>query len=96
MTNTREQLEQREDLRPALTWALEDGTLSGGERALASTLHTLVEHFDRLDGKHQQAIIESLAAVTEETVALESQARAILARRASEASGTGNESREGS
>ena len=51
---------------------------------------------DRRTGKHQQAIIESLAEVTEETVALESQARAIMARRASEASGTGNESREGS
>lgn len=37
-----------------------DPTLSGGERAFAALITTLLEHWDRLDGHQQRALVEVL------------------------------------
>lgn len=79
--STSEQFETSARLRDAMRWDPHDGTLSGGERALAAVVHTLVDHFDRLDGRDQLAIASALAAVGAETAAAEAPLRALLADR---------------
>lgn len=79
MTTTREQFEAQPTLNQALNeWSPDDGWLSAGQIALASTVHALVDHFDRLDGQYQMAIANALAAVAEETSASEEYVRAAI------------------
>lgn len=79
MKTTREEFEDRRELRRALGWDPDDGTLSGGERALAAIVRTLDAHFDRLDGREQLTIASALAAVGAETTAAEGPFRDALA-----------------
>lgn len=76
MTTAREEFQGRERLSQALGWDADDGTLSGGERALAATLHSLAKHFDRLDGPDQAQIAAALTAVADDTGAAEAPVRA--------------------
>ncbi|MFL0580660.1 hypothetical protein [Dietzia sp. 179-F 9C3 NHS] len=82
---TRQTFEADPTFRRALSWNPDDGTLSGGERALAAVVHVLEEHFDRLDGPMQLDLAAALSAVADSTAAAEADARRILSRRAADA-----------
>ncbi|MFL0579633.1 hypothetical protein [Dietzia sp. 179-F 9C3 NHS] len=84
-----DKFEQDPLLAPALGWDPDSGVLSGGERALATVVRTLSDHFDRLDGRIQKALVATLAGSAAETAAAEDEAARILARARASTEGDG-------
>ena len=55
--------------------ANDDGTLSGGEVALAKIVRVLSAEFDALDGTDQEAVATALGKVAQETLSAEQWAK---------------------
>lgn len=53
----------------------DDGTLSGGEAALAKIVRVLTAEFDALDGPEQEAVATALGKVAQETLSAEQWAK---------------------
>jgi hypothetical protein len=68
-------------LAQATQWDRNDGTLAGGEKALAAIVSTLLEEAHRLDAAELTALAETLTAYAQEVQAAEDAGWAMLKRR---------------
>lgn len=69
--DVRQRIDNNPLLAPALKWDSEDGTLSGGEAALARVIQVLAADFDALDADQQQALGDLVEGVASETLEAE-------------------------
>lgn len=68
-------------LAQATQWDRNDGTLAGGEKALAAIVSTLLEEAHRLDAAELTALAETLTAYAQEVQAAEDAGWEILKSR---------------
>lgn len=68
-------------LAQATQWDRNDGTLAGGEKALAAIVSTLLEEAHRLDAAELTALAETLTTYAQEAQAAEEAGWEILKRR---------------
>lgn len=76
-----EHLMSEPKLAQAAQWDRNDGTLAGGEKALAAIVSTLLEEAHRLDAAELTALAETLTAYAQEVQAAEDAGWEILKSR---------------
>jgi len=79
--NIDDYIESDPKLAPAMQWATNDGTLAGGERALAVIVDALVQQAHRLDAAELTALATTLTTYAQEVQAAEDAGWEILKRR---------------
>jgi hypothetical protein len=79
--NIEEHLMSKPKLAQAAQWDRNDGTLAGGEKALAAIVDTLLEEAHRLDAAELTALAETLTAYAQEVQAQEDAGWKILKSR---------------
>jgi hypothetical protein len=79
--NIDDYIESDPKLAPAMQWATNDGTLAGGERALAVIVDALVQQAHRLDAAELTALANAMTAYAKEVHTQEEAGRKIIERR---------------
>lgn len=78
--NIDDYIESDPKLAPAMQWATDDGTLAGGERALAVIVDALVQQAHRLDAVELTALANVMTAYAQEVQTSEDAGRKIIER----------------